>query len=89
MNKKIAVNGDIAGGAVASSTTKMIVNGKGVIRLGDHVTSHGDSPHDAAVMAQATSGLSVGGIPVCRDGDLASCGDAIVATATSAFSRGA
>ena len=43
---------------------------------GDAVTPHGPDPHAAAVMVGASSWDFIGGIPVCRAGDRASCGHA-------------
>ena len=42
----ISRNGqDIAGGVAIQGSTTVKVNGKGVVRLGDRVASHGLAPH--------------------------------------------
>lgn len=62
------------GGPLIQSQSFFRVDGYDVVRLGDHVTSHGFPPHDAAVMAFSSLFFKVSGIPVCRAGDAASCG---------------
>jgi uncharacterized Zn-binding protein involved in type VI secretion len=44
--------------------------------LGDPVAGHGEPPHAAPVMAQASASVFAGGKPACRAGDAASCGHA-------------
>jgi len=44
--------------------------------IGDTVSSHGVGAHAAATMAQGSTRVLAGGRPVCRTGDLATCGDA-------------
>jgi uncharacterized Zn-binding protein involved in type VI secretion len=83
----VGLDQDVAGGAVTSTTDRMTVEGKPVLRLGDPVARHGDGAHAAAVMASASSRLIVSGIGVCRLGDLASCGHALAASATRAFTE--
>lgn len=73
----IARNGDICGGAISATATKTTVNDQPVARIGDQVASHGDSPHDSAVMVEGSSTVIVEGIGVCREGDAASCGHTI------------
>jgi uncharacterized Zn-binding protein involved in type VI secretion len=93
MNRSLALDGDFVvpetrEGAVTATATHMTINGRAVVRLHDKVAPHGNGEHAAATMKEATSGLSVQGQPVCRDGDAASCGHRIKATATTGFSRG-
>lgn len=72
--------GDLAGGPVIASQTFFTVNNLPVVRLGDIVTPHGDSPHDSALMVGHSPWFTVDGIPVCKTTDLASCGDLLAGT---------
>jgi uncharacterized Zn-binding protein involved in type VI secretion len=76
----VGVDQDVAGGAVTATATRMTVGSKLVLRLGDPVAPHGTGVHATAVMAEASARLIVEGLGVCRLGDLASCGHALVAT---------
>jgi uncharacterized Zn-binding protein involved in type VI secretion len=66
---------DVAGGAITNTQTKVKVNSKYVIVLGDPVAAHGAGPHAAATMVEKSSKFLIGGIGVCRAGDKASCND--------------
>lgn len=66
---------DSAGGIITGGGQSTVyANGALVAVLGDAVAPHGDPPHAAAVMVEASSSVFAGGIPVCRAGDAASCG---------------
>lgn len=66
---------DFAGGLiVGGKNSRVRAEGLPVVVLGDAVAGHGMSPHSAAVMVSASPRVFAGGIPVCRAGDLASCG---------------
>lgn len=66
---------DTAGGIIQSGgQTRVYVEGYLGAVLGDRVAPHGDSPHNAATMVEASSVVFFGGIEVCRQGDKASCG---------------
>ena len=68
---------DTAGGPhLAGGQDTVTANGQIVVVLGDPVTPHGILLHAAPIMVEASSTVSAGGIPVCRQGDLANCGDA-------------
>lgn len=75
----IGINGDLAGGAVTATTARTI-QGLPVLRIGDPVASHGTGSHAVATMAQGSARMIVEGIGVCRMGDLATCGHALIAT---------
>lgn len=68
---------DVAGGMAITGSPNVNVNGVGAVRIGDIISSHGDSPHDNAVMVTGSSTVFVNGIPLCRQGDVATCGHAI------------
>ena len=74
----VAVNGDIAGGAVTASGARFTVGGEPVVLVGDPVADHGDGPHDSATMAEGSSKLTLGGIAVCVTENAATCGHTIV-----------
>jgi len=78
----IGLNGDSAGGAVTATAIKTLIEGKSPIRIGDLVASHGVGPHIAATMVEGSTTVIVEGIGVCRQGDAASCGHTLTATAT-------
>lgn len=66
---------DTAGGAqLAGGQSFVTVAGALVVVLGDPVTPHGLPPHASPVMAEGCAWLTIAGIPVCREGHLASCG---------------
>lgn len=68
------VGGGIVGGPGADS---VIIEDHPASLLGDLVESHGDSPHDAATIIEASETVFVGGVGISRVGDAASCGDVI------------
>ncbi|MEO8753198.1 MAG: PAAR domain-containing protein [Casimicrobiaceae bacterium] len=77
----IALDGDSVGsGTVTATALTVTLNGLAVVRLHDPVTTHGDPPHAAATMAEASSSVFAEGVAVCRIGDKASCGHALVAS---------
>lgn len=80
----VGLDQNVAGGAVTATTTRMMVEGKAVLRRTDPVASHGTGLHADATMDEASARLIVGGLGVCRNGDKATCGHALVATATKA-----
>jgi uncharacterized Zn-binding protein involved in type VI secretion len=68
---------DAAGGAqLAGGQASVHANGARVVVLGDPVAGHGEPPHAAPVMAEASASVFAGGKPVCRAGARASCGHA-------------
>ena len=72
---------DIAGGVALGGSLNVKINGKGAVRIGDTVASHGLPPHSPTPPMVSGSknpnGVFVNGIGVCRAGDVASCGHAI------------
>jgi uncharacterized Zn-binding protein involved in type VI secretion len=71
------VGTDSAGGAITGILAPSVfVNGSNVACLGASITPHGLPPHDAAVMAGSSNTVFANNTPVCRAGDLASCGHA-------------
>jgi uncharacterized Zn-binding protein involved in type VI secretion len=76
MSYGIAVKGlDSAGGTqLAGGQSFFSVENALVVLLGDPVAGHGLPPHAAPVMAQGSGWMTLGGVPVCREGHAASCG---------------
>lgn len=68
-------NIDYAGGLIIGGSTNVLVNGAGVVRVGDAVAPHGTGPHGSATMLSGSTTVFCNGIPVCRVGDPATCGD--------------
>ena len=70
---------DVAGGVqLAGGQGFVTVGGHLVVLLGDPVTPHPPFPPHTTnpVMAQGCDWLTINGIPVCREGHVASCGHA-------------
>ncbi|MDR1709989.1 MAG: PAAR domain-containing protein [Candidatus Accumulibacter sp.] len=68
---------DAAGGTIVGNLAPTVfVNGCPVAVQGAQVASHGRSPHDAPVMSGHSTSVFAHGIPVCRQGDAATCGHA-------------
>ena len=69
---------DAAGGAqLGESNTAFRIGGKNIVSVGDRVASHGDVPHSPTPsMIEGEDWYRINGAPVCRDGNLASCGHA-------------
>jgi uncharacterized Zn-binding protein involved in type VI secretion len=77
--------GDIAGGALFGPRIPSIfANGRNIAVVGTPITPHGRPPHSAAVMVTGSPTVLAGAgfIPVCRAGDVASCGDVLISTST-------
>lgn len=76
----IAVAGlDSAGGAqLGGAAAPWSVDGGTIVVQGDPVAPHPPAPpHNLApAMAQGSAWFTIDGVPVCRAGDLASCGHA-------------
>lgn len=67
---------DTAGGKqLAGQQDFVTVDGDLVVLKGDPVEGHGLLLHGAPVMAEGSSFVTIEGIPVCREGHLATCGD--------------
>lgn len=73
----LRVGMDTAGGIIAGPplAPTVFVNGAPIVVVGTLIAPHGTPPHDAAAMAMGSSSVFAGGLPVCRDGDAATCGD--------------
>lgn len=63
----------------------IFVNVAPIVVVGQRVQSHGPSPHNTATMAQGSPNVFAYGLPVCREGDLASCGDPASNGSTNVF----
>lgn len=53
--------------------------------LGEKIASHGDPPHNNATMSTASNFARIGGIGICAQGDLATCGSAAGPGSTVVF----
>lgn len=81
------VGTDTAGGTqLGGGQGSVYVDGALWVVRGDAVASHPPCPrvpvHCAATMAGASATVFAGGIPVCREGDTATCGHASTGSAT-------
>lgn len=66
---------DSAGGRIIGPLApSVLVNGAPVAVLGAPVLPHGKGPHAGPVMVTASATVFAGGIPLCKAGDIASCG---------------
>lgn len=80
MSTPVGVTPDAAGGPVIATQAWYRIDLLPVVRLGDPVTSHGNSPHDAVVMASSTLWYRIDMVGVCRAVDVASCGHTLAAS---------
>ena len=80
MARRIAIIGNIAGGATTANTAlcHVIINGIEVALAGAVVPPHPDT-HPVSSM-QGTSHVKINGVKVVGNSDLATCGHAITAT---------
>jgi len=70
------VGQDAAGGIILGlGNSRVLVDGLPASVIGDAVAGHAPPPHTAPVMVMGSFRVSAVGIPVCRLGDSASCGD--------------
>lgn len=69
------VGQSVAGGVITSSpNTRGLCEGKLIVCVGATIAPHGDGAHSHAVMVEGSSRSKIQGIPICREGDAASCG---------------
>ena len=69
------VGQDVAGGVILNGGNGTVfANGALVAVRGSILASHGSPPHSAPIMVGASGIVFAQGIPVCRQGDTASCG---------------
>lgn len=76
----IGVNGNVAGGAATSPQSFCRVDGVPVLTNVSTVASHGDPPHATATLTKAGYFFRINNQSVLVNGNLATCGDALVAT---------
>lgn len=70
---------DVAGGPLVSgSNNSVFINGLPGAVMNAVVASHGDSPHNNAVMVTNSNSVFLDGMPACRLNDIASCGHAAI-----------
>ena len=82
------INQDTAGGTIIGILAPSVfVNGTPIAVLHCAVQGHGSGAHAGPVMAQASSSVFAESIPVCRQGDAASCGHPATGSA-NAFAGG-
>lgn len=66
-------NIDIAGGLLIATQSTVKANGNNIIRNGDPVTGHGSGVHAAAIMIAVSNNVFIGGVAVCKVGNVATC----------------
>lgn len=82
------INQDTAGGTIVGALQDFVtVEGTLWAVLGDPVAPHGPSVHAGPVMAEGSSFVRINGIPVCREGHLATCGHAATGSASMRISE--
>jgi uncharacterized Zn-binding protein involved in type VI secretion len=74
------VNADRAGGLLLTGNPSVEINGLPAAVLGSLIQDHGRNEHDLAKMNVGFNGVLIGGLPVCRTGDVASCGHPLVSS---------
>lgn len=73
-----------AGGVIAGSGVNVLVNGVPAVTAGDPVAPHAPGIHLAAKMV-STSRVLVNGKPMCKAGDLATCGHPSILGSTNVY----
>lgn len=76
---------DTAGGQILTTPNNDFARVEGYLwaQVGATIASHGDSPHDAATMAQGSNFAKINGVAGCFAGNQATCGD--VATGSTSM----
>lgn len=65
---------DSASGIAIEGSQNVFCNGKGVVRIGDKVASHGLPPHSPTPpMIEGSANVFANGIGIVRAGDKANC----------------
>lgn len=84
MRNVARVGVDTAGGGLITGPgiPTVTVNGSPISVFGDSVASHGPYAHAAAWISTVGSMVTVNGLHVVASGDLATCGDPVIAGST-------
>jgi uncharacterized Zn-binding protein involved in type VI secretion len=79
MARPVGKMGDfVAGGFLFGPLVPNVyIEGRPIAVIGTPVSPHGNNPHRTAVMVSGSPNVFAGNIPVCRAGDVASCGDTL------------
>jgi uncharacterized Zn-binding protein involved in type VI secretion len=81
------VNQDSAGGLITGNLAPTVfVNGQPIAVKSAAVQPHGLGSHAGSVLDGSSFVVFANGIPICRVGDLASCGHAISSGSSTVFS---
>jgi uncharacterized Zn-binding protein involved in type VI secretion len=67
-------DGDRAGGSIRGSSSNVFIGGRAAALNGDFVTPHGKKRHKAGPKMRASSNVLVNNKPICKAGDIATCG---------------
>ncbi len=66
---------DAAGSTIVGALVpSVLIDGNPVAVVGAQVSGHGRRAHSGPTMASGSSTVFANGIPVCREGDSATCG---------------
>ena len=79
MTNVAVISVSTAGGVLSANagSCKVTIGGKEVELSGCTVAAHGPGAHAAATVTATESKVTVGGIPIVLEGDVATCGDAV------------
>ena len=81
------VNTDSAGGLITGNLAPTVfVNSSPIAVKGAAVSGHGGGPHGGPVLDGSSTNVYANGILICREGDLATCGDPISSGSPSVYS---
>jgi uncharacterized Zn-binding protein involved in type VI secretion len=72
------------GALIIEGSPNVFVNGKGVVRIGDHIQPHNHGKNTVySYMITGSSTIFANGKAICRNGDLATNGDVGIGGATN------
>lgn len=80
------VNRDFAGGPIVGVRARSVfIDGQNAACRLASIVPHGKPPHSGAVMVGASSTVFCERIPLCRSGDIASCGHSLTPGSSTVF----
>ncbi len=82
MPKVGRVFADFAGGAIATGSSSVLIDGLPVAIMGSRIQDHGRDEHGSATMIECLQSVVVENIPICITGNKASCGHPLISNSS-------